>query len=163
MNEMTDLVLVQLVQNGDEQAMAVIFDRHSGVIYSIALRVLEEPVEAENVLQEVLLAIWRNADRLLASGLTLGQWVALEARNLAVQTRRRHCPDADPGRTWSSATGSRRLLELAFFDGKTLSEICQLTGASPQAAKKGLVQAVYDLRHNHLRTAGSASGFGRGL
>jgi RNA polymerase sigma-70 factor (ECF subfamily) len=53
-----DASLLALVQRGDEQAMASLFDRYSKVVYSVALRVLRDPAAAEDVLQEIFMQPW---------------------------------------------------------------------------------------------------------
>ena len=50
-----DAALLARVQNGNEQAMAVIYDRYAKIVYSVALRVLRDPASAEDILQEILL------------------------------------------------------------------------------------------------------------
>ena len=54
-----DAFLLSLVQSGDEQAVATLFDRYSRIVYSVALRVLSDAALAEDMLQEVFLQLWR--------------------------------------------------------------------------------------------------------
>src|ERR1017187_2322447 len=72
-----DSSLLGLVQSGDEQAMASLFDRYSKLVYSVALRVLRDPTSAEDVLQEVFMQIWRNPDSFTAARENLGGWLAI--------------------------------------------------------------------------------------
>ncbi len=58
--EATDLELVSAIRSGSEQAMAAVYDKYSGIVYSVALRVLGDTGAAEDVLQEVFMQLWRN-------------------------------------------------------------------------------------------------------
>ena len=76
-----DAFLLSLVQSGEEQAMATLFDRYSKVVYSIALRVLSDPALAEDILQDVFMQLWRTPDSFTAAGGSLGGWLAVLSRN----------------------------------------------------------------------------------
>src|SRR5580700_9009914 len=90
-----DAALLLLVQGGDEHAMASLFDRYSKVVYSVALRVLRDPPAAEDVLQEVLMQIWRNPDSFTAARGSLGGWLSIVARNRSIDVLRRKRPSTD--------------------------------------------------------------------
>jgi len=75
-----DAALLALVQRGDENAMASLFDRYSKIVYSVALRVLRDPASAEDVLQEVFMQIWRNPNGFIATRGSLGGWLAVAGR-----------------------------------------------------------------------------------
>ena len=88
-----DTYLLSLVQRGDEQAMASLYDRYSKVVYSVALRVLRDPSSAEDVLQEIFMQIWRNPDSFIATRGSLGGWLAVVSRNRSIDTLRPKTPD----------------------------------------------------------------------
>src|SRR5215469_14474273 len=84
--------LLAQVERGDEYAMAVLFDRYSKVVYSVALRVLRDPSSAEDILQEVFMQVWRNPESFVASRGSLGGWLAVVARNRSIDALRRKKP-----------------------------------------------------------------------
>jgi len=90
--EPNDVALLVLVGEGDEHAMALLFDRYSKVVYTVALRVLRDPTSAEDVLQEVFMRIWRTPDRFMASRGNLGAWLAVVSRNRSIDELRRKRP-----------------------------------------------------------------------
>lgn len=148
-----DASLVAAIRNGDEAAMAQLYDRYSGVVYSVALRVLGDTGAAEDILQEVFMQIWRSPDMFDASRGSLAGWLAVIARNRAIDSLRKRRPEAEitevivsvepdlvRGVEWSrtiekirGALGSmlppqRSALEMSFFEGLTHSEIAAKTG-----------------------------------
>ena len=59
-----DLAVVTGLKSGDQGAMAELYDRYSSVVYAVALRVLGDTGAAEDVLQEVFLAVVAQAQRI---------------------------------------------------------------------------------------------------
>jgi RNA polymerase sigma-70 factor (ECF subfamily) len=166
-----DSSLLTLVQTGDEQAMASLYDRYSRLVYSVALRVLRDPPAAEDVLQEVFMQIWRNPDSFTAARGSLGGWLAIVSRNRSIDTLRRKRPTtnvedvvlASPYNLANEAesnslmelarsvihklpTEQRKTLEMAFFDGLTHSEIAEMTGDPLGTVKTRIRSGLLTLR-----------------
>src|SRR5437016_10193335 len=83
------------IRSGDESAMAALYDRYSSIVYAVGLRVLADTGAAEDVLQEVFMQLWRNPSAFDASRGNLGAWLAVIARNRAIDLLRRRKPDID--------------------------------------------------------------------
>jgi RNA polymerase sigma-70 factor (ECF subfamily) len=166
-----DASLLALVQRGDEQAMAALFDRYSKVVYSVALRVLRDPASAEDVLQEIFMQIWRNPESFIATRGSLGGWLAVVSRNRSIDALRRKKPsdsidDVALASPFNLAEESernimietarraihilppeqRKTLEMAFFDGLTHSEIAEMTGDPLGTVKTRIRSALLTLR-----------------
>ena len=166
-----DSRLLQLVQMGDEQAMALIYDRYSRIVYSVALRVLRDPGSAEDVLQEIFLKLWRSPGSFLATRGSLGGWLAVVARNRSIDALRRRKPtesvdDVPLVSSCNLANESERTLliekarrtihllppeqrktiEMAFFDGLTHAEIAEMTGDPLGTVKTRIRSALTALR-----------------
>ncbi len=149
----SDRELAMRVRAGDQEALGALYDRYSPLVYAVGLRVLADAGAAEDVLQEVFMQLWRNPARFDATRGSLGAWLAVIARNRAIDVlRKRHFesdiedvvvsvePDlaleADRSRTAKNVRGalngmhpSQRLaLEMAFFEGLTHTEIAAKTG-----------------------------------
>ena len=56
-----DAQLLQRIAQQDRQAFSQLYDRYSGVLYSTTLRILNNPEEASDVLQDVFIQIWEKA------------------------------------------------------------------------------------------------------
>ena len=79
-----DVNLLRRIAEGDRSAFASFYDLYSGLLFSIAVRILNDNKEAEDVLQEVFLQIWEKAgayDPLLGKP---ASWAVTLTRNKAI-------------------------------------------------------------------------------
>ncbi len=74
---------------GDRDAFARLYSATSSKLFGICLRVLDDRAEAEEVLQEIYVKVWRNAARYNANGLSPMTWLITIARNAAIDRLRR--------------------------------------------------------------------------
>jgi RNA polymerase sigma-70 factor (ECF subfamily) len=85
---------------GDEGGLAELYDRHARLLYSLALRIVRERADAEDVLQDVFSQVWRQAHRFdVARGTVVG-WLITVTRSRALDRVRRRrgrleSPDVD--------------------------------------------------------------------
>src|SRR5207302_4823815 len=93
--QVTDSVLMSRIRAGDEDALAALHDRYAQVVYSVALRVLGETTQAEDILQEIFLQLWRDPQRFDSNRGSLGAWLAVIARHRAIDHLRRRRPETD--------------------------------------------------------------------
>src|SRR2546428_14054024 len=54
---------VKRMARGDRDALADVYDRHARLLYSLALRIVRQQADAEDVLQDVFAQVWRQAER----------------------------------------------------------------------------------------------------
>jgi RNA polymerase sigma-70 factor, ECF subfamily len=74
---------------GDRAAFDALYNAVSAKLFGVSLRVLNNHTEAEDVLQEVFVKIWRNANRYSANGLSPMTWLITIARNTAIDRLRK--------------------------------------------------------------------------
>ena len=140
-------------------------------MYSVALRVLNDPGQAEDVMQEIFLQVWRNPDSFVSGRGSLGAWLAVMARNRAIDALRRRRPtdpvddvvlvakgdlasDVEQNRMMEKVRGvlkdlpdgQQQLVEMAFFEGLTHSEIATRTGDPLGTVKTRIRSALMTLR-----------------
>jgi len=78
---------------GDSAALKEVYERTSAKLFGVCLRILGEPSEAEDVLQEVYVSVWRNAGAFNAERASPITWLAAIARNRAIDRVRARRPD----------------------------------------------------------------------
>ena len=74
---------------GDSSALAALYDRHARAIYSLALRILADAAEAEDVVQDVFTQAWRQATRYDASRAPVVGWLMIMTRARSLDRLRR--------------------------------------------------------------------------
>jgi RNA polymerase sigma-70 factor, ECF subfamily len=76
----SDELLVARVQQRDRAAFTLLYDRHAPVIYALAAHLLN-PTDAEEVVQEVFLRLWRRAEQFDPERGSFKPWLLTVARN----------------------------------------------------------------------------------
>src|ERR1700688_1836553 len=118
--ELEDSFLVGQISAGDQEAFARFYDLHSAAVLGLVWRVLGSRGEAEEVLQEVFLQVWRQSDHYEAARSTPRGWLLMLARSRALDPLRprdaRGRPEQDGGADAPfprlvSPLGTRRLEE----------------------------------------------------
>ncbi len=171
-----DQIAMESIARGDQSGLAELYDRHSRLVYSLALRILRDQGDAEDVVQEVFAQLWRQASRFDVARGNLAAWMVTLARTRALDALRRRnvrpklaadaeapdradeTPGADVQIVWASrAEEIRRALdtlpllqriaiELAFFDGLTHSEIAEQLEVPLGTVKTRVRQGLLRLR-----------------
>jgi RNA polymerase sigma-70 factor, ECF subfamily len=167
----SDADLMERVRASDQRAMAEVFDRYSGLVYSVALRVLGDAAHAEDVMQEIFFQVWKRPEAFVHMRGSLGAWLAVMARNRAIDVVRRRKPsdpvedvvlasaanlasEVEQARLIEKVRGvmqglpaeQKRSVELAFFEGLTHSEIAAKTGDALGTVKTRIRAALMTLR-----------------
>ncbi|MCI0623036.1 MAG: sigma-70 family RNA polymerase sigma factor [Acidobacteria bacterium] len=83
-----DVDLVRKVAQGDRTAFGHLFDRYSQLALNLASRVLNERQEAEDVVQEVFLQLWREAASYRQERGNVSSWIVAIARSRAIDKLR---------------------------------------------------------------------------
>jgi RNA polymerase sigma-70 factor (ECF subfamily) len=162
---------LERVRVRDQKAMTEIFDLYSGMAYSVALRVLNDPAQAEDVMQEVFFHVWQNPGSFAPERGSLGAWLAVVVRNRAIDAVRKRRPtdavedvvlasNADVASEVERSTmieqvrgvmkglpaEQRESLELAFFGGMTHAEIAAQSGEPLGTIKTRIRTALISVR-----------------
>lgn len=170
-NDSDDARLVASIGEGDGAALTAVYDRYSGIVYSVALRVLADTSAAEDVLQEIFLRLWRDPARFKPARGSLPAWLAVMARNRAIDQLRRRRPaddvtelpvacsldiedltarrDVIANARQHMATlpdEQRRTIEMAFFEGLTHNEIAERTGEPLGTIKTRIRSGIQSIR-----------------
>lgn len=81
--------LLARIAGGDASALRAVYDLHAGKVYALALRILRQPAEAEDIVQETFLALWRQASEFDRERGELSAWVMSMARSRCIDRLRR--------------------------------------------------------------------------
>jgi RNA polymerase sigma-70 factor, ECF subfamily len=166
-----DAAILGRVEQGDQAAMGLLFDRYSGIVYSVALRVLKDTGQAEDVMQDIFIQIWKKPSAFTSGRGSLGAWLVVVARNRAIDSLRRRRPtDSVEDVVLASSTDlaaeaerntmmekvraymgqlpleQRKSVELAYFEGLSHSEIAEKTGDPLGTVKTRIRLALITLR-----------------
>ena len=95
-----DRKLISRIARQDAAALAALYDRHVDTVYSLAIRITNEPSEAEGVVQEVFAQIWFEAAQYLDDGVAVSRLLLERSRELAIARARAG------GRNQATATDS---------------------------------------------------------
>jgi len=169
--EPEDDVLLERLRAQDHGAMATVFDRYAGMVYSVALRVLKDKSQAEDVMQDILFQLWRKPDLFAKGRGSLGGWLLVVTRNRAIDSLRRRRPTDPADEVVLTARGNlaneternammdkvrnvlgalpqeqQRSIELAYFEGLSHSEIAATTGDPLGTVKTRIRMALFTLR-----------------
>ena len=82
-----DEMLIGRIANGDQLAMRTLFGRHRVALYRWLLRLVRDEALAEDLLSDVFLDVWRQADRFQARS-SVSTWLLAIARFKALSARR---------------------------------------------------------------------------
>lgn len=170
-----DVALLRRIVDRDERAVEELYGRYSGPLYSLAYQVTGADRFAQEVVQEVFVALWRDASRFDPSRGAVGPWLFSLARHKAIDLVRREAnirkrtadvdldlkvaPDDVDHETWLRIRAERvreaieeltpvqrESLELAFFHGLTHVEVAERLGIPLGTAKTRIRSALLRLR-----------------
>ena len=171
-----DLAVVSRMAAGDAHAVAELYDRYAAVLVAVARRIVGSAGEAEEVLQESLLQAWNQATRYDAQRSSVSTWLILIARSRALdrlrsrQARQRAAEGAaaEPAPDTSSSIElsvlhaerrrrvrevlaelpeeQREVLDLAFYEGLSQTEIATRTGTPLGTVKTRALLGMKKLR-----------------
>src|ERR1700710_3097400 len=146
---LADEELMPLIGEKDPEAFEVFYDRHGGVAYSLAYRIVGEKAAAEDVTQEAFISIWKSGARFdrarrsragKAPKLTFDDDAVLEQRPSEQLTddeaMRRETATEIRGALGELPGEQSKVIELAYFGGFSQSEISRMLGV-PLGTVKG--------------------------
>ena len=171
-----DVELVERLQRRDPQALAELYDRYGRLAYSLIVRVVRDGALAEDLVQETFLRVWNRAQGFDAQRGALGPWLLAVARNRAIDYLRsasgrernaleleevdhpslytdmeRDILASDKARMIRAALeklapNQREVIELAYFEGLTQTEMAERMGQPLGTVKTWVRTALKNLR-----------------
>jgi RNA polymerase sigma-70 factor, ECF subfamily len=169
---LSDAELMAQLQSGCNDALAVLFDRYHRLVLSIALRIVRDPGEAEDVTQSVFLEIFRSVAQFDPAKGTTKVWILQYAYHRAINRRQHlnvrkfydqtsmdevetHLTEAVPALGGFTAHELNHLLRqgLATLSGpqKKVIELVSYDGLSMQEIADKTGETLVNVRHHYYR------------
>ena len=173
--QISDIDLLHAVARRDETALAALYDRYRLILFGLLVRILNSREEAEDVLQEVFLQVWRRAADFDEQRGRPFTWLVTLTRSRAIDrlrvlAARQRLADSAAQETTDEASDAvadtlhaeqreivaralaslpeeqRRTLKLAYFEGLTQSEIATQLGTPLGTVKTRMRAGMMKLR-----------------
>lgn len=164
-----DAAWVAAMARGDTGALAKLYERHSGLLMGLALRIVRERREAEDLLHDVFLEAFRQAKHFDPKRGKARTWLAIRMRSRALDHQKsarvsRNAGDAgleivvddaeranpDHARVRGALAelgpDQRRVLELAYFEGLSCTEIAERIAIPVGTVKSRLAAGLTRMR-----------------
>ncbi len=181
MANLDDNELIARVAQGDQQAFLALYDRYASRIHALSVRILGDSMLAEEATQDTFLKLWSRARMYLPERGSLLLWLLTIARHTALdrlrlESRRPIVTETgDPEDAWPSIPDSdslpeesrwrslyfavqslhpdqRKVIELAYYQGLSQSEIAEVLGWPLGTVKTRLRAAMEHLRREWNET-----------
>ncbi len=174
--DVEDARAMQLIREGDDAALAELYDRYATTALGMALKIVRDQSEAEDVVHDAFIAVVERADQFRPECGSLVSWLITMVRNLALDRSRRrvrraqitedelrHEPSPrglDPEQiSWAArereavrsamtklSASQRETLEIAFFEGLSYPEIAARENVALGTVKSRASRALAALR-----------------
>lgn len=173
---LADADLLTLAADGCREGLTVLYERHSPMLLAMALKILRNRPDAEEVVQEVFFYAWRRAADYDRTRAAVTSWLVLIVRSRCLDRLRSHqrmdamltvvsreVPSAEGPKSYSKVLereralrlhdalsrlpeAQREVLEHCFFDGLTQREVAERTGIPIGTVKTRTLLAMQKLR-----------------
>ena len=174
----TDQELWSAIRAGESEALGILYDRYASLVYRLALRILANPQEAEDLTQEIFLTFWRSNTYNPARG-SISSFLTTLTRSRSIDKLRSRgtklkllqrwsqmimtqIPPPTPFETASLSQRSqqvhsalaqlpasqRQVLEMAYYEGLSQSEIAKQLETPLGTVKTWSRQGLLNLRKN---------------
>lgn len=85
----SDVDLLARIVNGEPAAVAALYDRYAGLLAALALRILRDPAECQDILHDVFVLLGERARHYVPERGTVAAWLVTLVRNLSIDRVRR--------------------------------------------------------------------------
>jgi RNA polymerase sigma-70 factor (ECF subfamily) len=172
---MTDIELISNIAKRDRQSFDLFYDRYAQIIFNLCIRILRDESEAEDVMQEIFVQIWRDAERFDRTRASVKTWLFTIARSRSLdryrsrKTIRKRIEEGSEEDLHQIASSEdvqdttimqkyvsnalnqiskeqRLVLELSYYEGLTQEEIAERLGEPLGTIKSRIRAALIKLR-----------------
>ncbi len=147
-NKLDDDTLIRLVARSQSEALSVLYDRYSRLVYSVAMTIIDDPSVADEITQDAFVRLWENAAAFRPELGKLTTWLTGITRNRAIDVfRRRKIRPEGHAISWEDAlpeemsdgSNVEQEVELAHRQAKVRRAVAQL----PDEQRSALALAYF--------------------
>ena len=177
----SDLALLEALRAGEAPALGELYDRHAATLLGVALRILRNRRDAEDLVHDVFVEAWRRASGYDPSRGSVRTWLLVRTRSRAIDRQRalaaarNHCEAQrrqgpclaaaadDPARAADHRRAirslqaltpiQRQVVELAYFEGLSCTDVASRCNIPVGTVKSRLSAALAKLRSELLGSA----------
>jgi RNA polymerase sigma-70 factor (ECF subfamily) len=167
-HDASDVALIASIATGDKNALQALYRRHHVKVYRFTLRFVRDEAAAEDVVSEVFIDVWRQADRFERRS-QVSTWLLAIARNKALSMLRRRAetaldeevaefiedPSDSPEVTMQNQQRSailrscldqlspahREIIDLVYYHEKSIDEVAEVIGVPSNTVKTRMFYA----------------------
>jgi RNA polymerase sigma-70 factor (ECF subfamily) len=170
-----DNALIDQLKNKDERALSLLYDKYSGAIYSVILKMIKDEGKAQNILQDTFMTVWNKAESYNSEKGRFYTWVYRIAKNKVLNVLRKTDPliqtddfsvydnkeddiSIDPeylelnGAVTKLEKHHKVAIELVYFKGLTHREAHEEMNVPLGTFKSYIRQALKQLRNTYSKT-----------
>lgn len=168
-NDARDARWVEAIATGDRRALGDLYDAHAGLLMSVALQLLPNRAEAEDLLHDVFLEVWRQAHTYDPERASVRRWLLVRLRSRVLDRLKSHAwsrrrpleqddrrADGDLAAAFDAGRVSaliealseeqRAVVVASYFEGQSSSEIATSLGIPLGTVKSRMAAAMQKLR-----------------
>jgi RNA polymerase sigma-70 factor (ECF subfamily) len=166
--ETSDEALIELIADGDKRAMQVLYARHNVRVFRFIVRLTGNQTLAEDLVSEVFLDVWRQAEAFEAKS-AVSTWLLAIARYKALSALRRRTEEHLDDRMAASiedtsdnpetvvhtrdrnsvvqkcltqlSAAHREVIDLVYYHEKSVDEVARIVGVPPATVKTRMFYA----------------------
>jgi RNA polymerase sigma-70 factor (ECF subfamily) len=132
---------------GDHSALAELYDRHARLVFSLALRILQNRADAEDVVQDVFAQVWAQAARYDTARGAVAAWMLTMARSRAIdrlRSRNSRPETASEARVVEELPDAAVRQDLQLLSAEQIRNLKAALNALPEAQREALELAYYE-------------------
>jgi RNA polymerase sigma-70 factor (ECF subfamily) len=142
-----DQAALARISRGDQSAFADLYDRHARLVFSLALRILQDRADAEDVVQEVFAQVWSQAARYDATRGPVAAWMLILTRSRAIdrlRAKRSRPETAGEADAAESVVDPAAAQDLELLSAEQVARLQRALQELPDAQRTALELAYYE-------------------